>query len=106
MSIFETALNTLKNDFILSSKGWADRMVNANLAHAEYTVAQATYRTLNDVILHIEKAVSHIQTNPDLSIPETFLEMNTGTPDPEVKEEAPSIHTVNIESGEISQGAN
>ncbi len=106
MSIFEQALNIITKDLTKSASAWSDRIINANLPHAEYTVAQTMYRVLSDVVGHINTAIKHIHTNPDVELPETFLSSTPGTADPEEKEPESTVHTVDIESGTVSHGSN
>ena len=106
MSVFEKLINVIEKDCRLSAEAWSSRIVNSNLPHQEYIVAQTMYRTLKDVCLHIESGRNHIASNPDLNdLPDTFLPQVTNDSDSEKNEPETTVHKIDVESGVISHGA-
>src|SRR5580700_4609136 len=97
MSIFETALHTIKNDLAKSAAGWADRVINSSLPHDEYIATQTKYRALTDVVVHINNALDFIKNNPDSDIPDSFLQGAPGKPDPEVEPVDPSASATTVD---------
>lgn len=106
MSNFEQGFNTTENDIKILIEGYSSRILNANLAHPEYTVAQTTFRVLSDIKLYLQTVKDFIHKNPDAEIPKTFLPSPETTSDSEQESSGATVHKVDIDSGVVSQGSN
>ncbi len=107
MSIYENLVKTVKRDLIKLAEAYAHNIVNSNsMPHAEYTVVQTRYRTLSDIVGHINTGLKFIDENPDAECPDSFLNTAPGVADPEQKPSEATVHSVDIDSGSISRGSN
>ena len=105
MSVFESAIKVILKDLTQEAMSVSHRIINSHLPHAEYTTAQVSYRIVCNLINYMEDALKMINEDPDAPLPETFVKVNSGKADPEQVSE-PTMHTVDIESGKVSQGSN
>lgn len=106
MSIFEQVIKVIAKDLAAEAGAIANRIVNANLPHVEYSAAQTSFRVVSNIQKFIEGALHKVNSNPDAPVPETFVEANSGESDPEEKEPESTIHTVDVETGTVSSGSN
>lgn len=103
MSVFEKLINVIKSDIVKHAEAHGNNIVNSNMPHAEYTAAQTRYRTLSEVVGHINTALKFVVDNPDSDVPDSFIPAEVKS---DKKESESVTHSVDIDSGSISQGAN
>lgn len=106
MSIFEQAIRIFSKDIEQEANLVSQRIIGTNMAPDEYVRARVSYGVLVNIKNYLDKSLNKILLNPDMPLPETFVEPNSGTPDPEEQEPEATVHTVDIESGAVSQGSN